>query len=145
MNVFWTTIDGRKIEIRWMQTKHLVNAFNKIIRDNGFDRRKVELRVSTRSTRKVPPDTLDAMYAELRVRGVYNWIHGLSQLHVPSIREKPVELCMLRALLDNDVDENFVDKFMGDPEGMTATILRDGLRYPNVIAKFAEYRMEGRC
>jgi hypothetical protein len=123
----WLTKDGRKLEIQWMQTAHLVNALNMVIRkrDDG-----------------IPPSCMP-LYTEAIARGAATHKENSFEFVVPKQRESMAELCMLRAIIDtpNAADE-FLDAFKADAEGFIATMpLNQAKLAQEVWTLFAKYRL----
>lgn len=132
----WTTQDGREIEIQWMQTSHLVHSFNMILRNNGLSRETV-----TRYVGRTHP-VIASMVREIRTRGCYSWRPDDTLVTV-NVRETPVQLCMLRAIIDSGDDPRIpVTDYLRNMDWYVNTITKRPNEYPRIITKFAEYRLE---
>jgi hypothetical protein len=139
MSAVWTTMDGRQIEIRWMQSQHLVHSLNMIMRKNRLTKRHLLTRND---------QLLNVFVTEVRERGLWQWAEApIEQLYVPTLRETPAQLCMLRAILDVKPKnwEDIIGLFKQNPEQYIAHVLSCAdPKWVPVVAKFTEYRLEGR-
>lgn len=133
----WTTQDGRKIPVSWMQSQHLCHAFKLAIRNNGLSRAGVMRHMLSADK----PDVLDYLTEELQVRGLLMWTDN-SQISISTIRETPAQLCMLRAIIDSGgVHALLVGAFMKDRQTMLEWILDKPAEHEDIIARFTEYRL----
>lgn len=134
----WTTQDGRTIEIKWMQSSHLVHSFNMILRKNRFKREHMD--------QFLKHATLGPMIDELKCRYLYSWRPD-DQLVPTKVRETPVQLCMLRALLDvwpmSDVGP--IKAFHKDPQGAIEQMLANPEKNARLLARFTLYRLDQKC
>lgn len=123
----WLTKDGRKLEIQWMQTAHLINALNMLIRKHETG---------------IPP-SCRPLYTEAIARGATAQKEGSFEFIVPKQRESMVELCMLRAILDTpNAADKFLDAFRADAKGFIATMpLNQAKLARDVWTLFAKYRL----
>ena len=145
----WTTDDGRVLDIRWMDSKHLVNAVNLISRNNRLDRVGVERVVLADKNAR-----FRAMVDEIRARRLWYWSYdankGYDQLQRPDFRETFEQMCLMRAYLDSGV------QWPGtlDPYGVLSCIrhqfesallsLQHAVRCGDgepILAKYMEYRL----
>lgn len=136
MNKVWKTEDGRTIEFRWMQSQHLVHAINLVLRTNNIDSEEWDKFKMHR--------TIGLGLQEIEHRGLNVWT-STAQLSVPSVRETPIQLCMLRALLDGrprPSREN-VNMFYANPdeyiEAMQQHRNEEGIS--ELWARFVAYRV----
>ena len=131
----WTTQDGRTIEIAWMASAHLVATLNMLMRNNRL----------MRSTLKMAPHTVRALYAEVQRRGLDHIVPHIAlydQFGVCKLRETPTQLCMLRAMLDTDqVGEKTLAEFQNDPQRVVEFFTSNAAIYGRLMAKFVEYRL----
>lgn len=138
----WTTMDGRTIPVRWMDSAHLVNSFNMLCRKNSMSRSDVGRRMAQPGN-----EVLKAMVNELRARMLYNWRPDLQldKSNVP--RETFTQLCMLRALIDCHYGPNEIELFRDYPDSSIEhwTSTADP-KWDRLKPKFFEYRLshEGR-
>lgn len=96
----WTDRQGRKHEIKWMDSLHLVHSANMMLRQN-----------KTWLTNAGLP-----MLEELCSRGLYFYQHAPPhQLVIPPYRESTIEMCMLRAILDTLGSGGLLKKFREGP------------------------------
>jgi hypothetical protein len=151
MSAVWTTNDGRHIEVRWMQSQHLVHSFNMLLRKHSLHRATVELRLRAVNRAR---DIVTHMVQELRDRGLYIW-KTQTELSIPDVRETPAQLCILRALIDANKSWPGILDFHGAKSCIwyqfdsaldqlqreAATGHKDACA---ILAKFTEYRLEGR-
>lgn len=138
--VLWITQDGRKIPVLWMTSKHLVYAFNMMLRKYGIERSTVRSHVRGNG------HVFDAMHDELQARGLMKWNGSNDQLCTSSVRETPAQLCMLRALIDVKPKncEEIIGHFYNAPDRMVEHINSHAdPKWMPVRAKFAEYRLAG--
>ncbi len=141
----WRTAAGENIQIRWMQSTHLVHTMNKVIRDNDISRHYLNL--LTRGSPRVKANIVLQLHDELKQRGLAVFESGPAQpqYKVPNVRETPTQLCILRAILDAEHAPKIpVSAFYENPQKVVDTILENGTLYPDLVAKFAEYRLEFR-
>jgi hypothetical protein len=104
----WTTNDGRALVIKWMDSQHIANSINMVIRKNKL--RKVDasimLELANADRDKAGNWAFASMGQELRDRGLFKWgtaadMDGLPpQLERPDMRESFEQLCLIRALID---------------------------------------------
>ena len=136
----WTTMQGDKIPIKWMDSIHLIHSFNMVCRKNS---------ITALNWQKWGDDkVMVAFVAELDSRGLLKWAsHSstFSQLDtVQVIRETPVELCMLRALIDTG-SPSLVKSFRRDRQRFIDQVIFDAqFGEPDAVrlnAKFVEYRL----
>lgn len=134
----WTTQDGRKIPIRWMESRHLVHSFNLLARRNNFGKSDVKL-----TMQRDKSGVVRAMVDELRARMLYNWRpdQQLDTSKLPA-RETPKQLCMLRALIDCGYGVEMLQLFREHPDASIEhwTSTADP-KWDRVKVKFVEYRM----
>lgn len=146
----WTTQAGETIEVRWMTTPHLIHSFNLVMRQNNFSRAKVERRMKLNKG-----DVFQAMYHEIAIRQQVRWRPD-DQLDINGIqRETPLQLAMLRALLDTryppaeevvrGIDsrpfDELIPSFYYRAQTVIDQVFADPVKYAPVITKFTEYRM----
>jgi hypothetical protein len=139
----WATQDGRSLDIRWMDSKHLVRSFNMLIRRNNM---------SVRAAERQDTMFFAAMRSELKSRGLWKW-EGNQIVIDPVSRETFKIMCMLRAMLDTNIvwppgremiavvtklrieGEAFINKVM---QAMHHDPHPDWYR---LVTKFTEYRL----
>lgn len=122
----WTTNDGRKLEVMWMDSAHLVNAVNLLIRRNPQLGTR-EAIVSRFTNQRV------SVWKEAVLRDLIVWVDDLLQLEVTAKRETLWELCLMHAQRQLDV-----------PLLYTAQELEDTTNRPlaqRIIAKATELRL----
>ena len=134
----WTTQDGRTVEIKWMQSSHLVHSFNMILRKNGLNRDHVK--------KYEHHAVLGPMISELKRRRLYTWQPD-DQLKPIKMRETPAQLCMLRALLDvlPAPDVKPIEAFYKDPQGAIEQMLANPHQNARLLARFTSYRLDPKC
>lgn len=133
----WTTQDGRKIPVKWMDSAHLVNSFNMLCRKNSLSRNQVNLMMQQAGN-----EVFKAMVNELRGRMLYNWRPD-GQLDTSKVpRETPAQLCMLRALLDCHYGPNEILLFRDHPDSSIQhwTSTADP-KWDRLKPKFVEHRL----
>jgi len=133
----WKTNDGRVLDIRWMDSVHLVNSFNMLCRKHGLSKDITYAAV-------MEGTTLPNMTNELKARGFYNWgINGqANQLIIPRHREKVQALCMFRAMMDHGMTDAAELFLYGDVPLEHYLSESDRLDMKEVIASYAAYRLE---
>jgi hypothetical protein len=126
----WKTLDGRVLVIKWMDSVHLVNSTNmQISKLTGFMYQRMAV-LTAKST----------LYPELKARRLWEEDKARSlKLVVPTHRETPVEMCVLRAILDTE--PALMQHWVDDREEITKLILGGGRRYQKIYLKFTEYRL----
>ena len=134
MNKVWKTQDGRFIEYRWMQSQHLVHAINLVLRQVGIDS---EEWYKFRTHRQI-----GLGIQEIEARGLDVWANK-EQLSVPLTRETPVQLCMLRALLDGRPRASVATMrmFYTNPDEFIDAIQRHCTEHEELWARFIAYRV----
>ena len=134
MNKVWKTQDGRFIEYRWMQSQHLVHAINLVLRQVGIDS---EEWYKFRTHRQI-----GLGIQEIEARGLNVWANK-EQLSVPLTRETPVQLCMLRALLDGRPRASVATMrmFYTNPDEFIDAIQRHCEGHEELWARFIAYRV----
>lgn len=84
---YWHTKDGKKLEIEWMDSVHIVNALNMLLRQGNTPQLVMKSHI----------------FKEAAKRGLVKMDVGNSvaaAIAVPNYRETPIDKCMMRALLD---------------------------------------------
>ena len=79
----WTTNDGQKLDVRWMDSVHLAHSFNLVLRRVGLTRGKTSTVYPEIMHRRMLPDNYDS-----------------APVAIPTERETPDEMCMLNAVLN---------------------------------------------
>lgn len=137
----WQTQDGRTLDIRWMDSLHLVHSFNMLCRKHSLSRESVMKLAGSTNNRMITN-----MVQELKSRRLMVWddLHE-SQLEKTGVqRESFVTLCMLRALLDTGLSGE-VKNLRRHPEHYIGQIherVKAGEpTWAKVITKFTEYRL----
>jgi hypothetical protein len=99
MNKTWTTAEGKTVEYAWMTSVHLVHTYNVLANRNDLTREQWPTLALN--------EQVGMMIQELKARGLVQWVNNgsgplerLDRLAVPEHRETPLQMCMLRALLD---------------------------------------------
>lgn len=136
----WKTREGRIIPVRWMASAHLIHAFNMAMRNNGMSSRDIPRVISNPKN-----DVFRAIWKEVNDRGLVSWHSSGTQLKATTLREKPAELCMLRAILDTKPEncEEIVEHFKQSPHTYIKHVLNCAdPKWTPVVAKFTEYRLE---
>lgn len=155
----WQTQYGRELDIRWMDTQHLTNSVNMVIRKNDLDRRKVEAMVRTP---QVMPGNLVFvnMVKELQARYPLEWtfvkrgVEESDQITCDTlVREDLKTMCLLRAMLDTNIHwPQVVERHVAmralrlAPESVFLSIEQHRVNNPHpdlfrLLAKFTEYRL----
>lgn len=139
----WETQDGRILDIRWMDSKHLVHSFNLACRRNLMSRQRID-----NMGEAMPWFT--NMREELKARFLYIWRPD-DQIHIDGLpRETLVAMCMLRAILDTKadapgiLDRHEVFKWLRqEPEVIfhAYEIEKHKPKFTPLFTKFAEYRL----
>ena len=134
MNKVWKTQDGRFIEYKWMQSQHLVHAINLVLRQSNIDS---EEWYRFRAHRQI-----GLGIQEIEARGLDVWANK-EQLSVPLTRETPVQLCMLRALLDGRPRASVatMHMFYANPDEFIDAIQRHCTEHEELWARFIAYRV----
>lgn len=102
----WTTQDGRVLVVKWMDSPHLVNSINLMIRQNRLRKVDASIRLELSSADRTKPGNwaFASMGQELRDRGLFRWANEGSlvfpQLERPHVRESFEQLCLIRAVID---------------------------------------------
>lgn len=109
----WTTNDGRRLEIIWMDSLHLYHSFRMVLR----------------AGKRNP-----ALEAELKVRGLM--VDGGTPR-----RETPAQMIWVRALIDSGHTKELT-RFYQDPEQFIASIMQARTPVEEKIVALAmQYRM----
>lgn len=131
----WRTNDGRVLDIRWMDSTHLVNSFNMLCRKHSLTLVNFEQRAPVSRD-----NILGNMADELRARGYFEWTPQFNQIAVPKTRESKQVLCMFRALVDHAMPETG-RQMLGHFGSVNEFLERFDV--PGVVvASFAAYRLE---
>jgi len=151
MSTTWTTQDGRVLEIKWMDSIHLVHSVNMLMRKNSLNH--LDLVKSLIMADK----SFGPMLQELKDRKLYAYdkLATPAQFTVPTHRESPIEMCMLRALIDTGIDDRIVRAdptfgwkvFRNNPEAHRNLVAGAASVSPACVVaelwvKFVEYRFE---
>ena len=156
----WTTNDGRTLDIRWMDTTHLTNTVNLILRKNSIDRRRLE-EALRKKAHNASTEAFLNMARELKARFQLDWRVQVKdgkehdQITCSTLaRESVKTMCMVRAMLDTNVFPGLCDRhetmkwLRHEPEVIFQQIENYAARPPvpedvaRLIAKFTEYRLE---
>jgi hypothetical protein len=124
---YWQTKDGRKLEVAWMDSAHLVNTLNMLFRTGNNPQAVMKT----------------AVYKEVARRGLMK-IENIGMttpiLVQPAHRETPIEMCMVRALLDNPDGHKYYLEFLKDRAAFMERAGQDPV-LTNVWQRFVKYRM----
>lgn len=141
----WTTQDGRVLDIRWMDSIHLVHSFNMIARKTNL---RVDAAMSVRGAITAELITMIAIRDEIKARQLmlFTAAKQPAQIVVPNAREDFKTLCMLRAILDVRPKlknlEEIVEHFKDAPGRYIEHVVSCAdPKWVPVVAKFAEYRL----
>ena len=133
----WKTQDGRTLDIRWMDSVHLVHSFNMLCRKHNLSSTNAEGAGMSGSF-------IYNMINELKARGYFEWggaqTPKYGQLVIPKYREKKAVLCMFRALRDHNIPTEATRVIQG--ETPVDLILGGNGPWEKVIASFVAYRLE---
>lgn len=157
MSATWTTNDGKVLDVKWMDSQHLINSINLIVRKNKLDRKKVDELVANTT----PPNKgFAAMVNEAKARHLWLWAwdsnKAIDQLQRPRHREDHNTMCLLRAMLDTGVTWpqvvngqmaiGFLQQspevtFMGIDQALADPAEKDNAALHTLVAKYTEYRL----
>lgn len=155
----WKTNDGRVLDIRWMDTQHLTNCVNLVMRNSSISRARVEQgwpRPHNQATA-----VFMNMVKELQARSPLEWTTKddgrvvLDQI-VPTtlMREDLKTMCLMRAMLDTNIHwpqvvsrHDAMRTLRMAPESVFLSIEQHRASNPHpdlfkLLAKFTEYRLE---
>lgn len=133
---FWMTQDGRRLDIRWMQSQHLAHSVNMVMRKSNIQFR------SLTAMRKVKPNPFVIMLRELDDRKILSEsVRAINQVHIYPLRETLLELCMLRAIIDTRRDPTpMLENFRAFPAEFIQSAISQ--QYDEaLVVKFTEYRL----
>lgn len=135
----WTTQDGRVLQIAWMDSSHLVNSFNMVVRKNNLNPAQ-----AARAGFDGRNQPFAALRDEIKSRQLYIWRPD-GQLVAQGVpREDFKTLCMLRAILDAKPAnvEEIVELFHRNPTSYSEHVLTCAdPKWTPVVTKFVEYRL----
>jgi hypothetical protein len=160
----WTTADGRALVIKWMDSQHIANSINMVIRKNNLKKvdASIMLELSGVDPHKAGHRAFAFMGQELRDRGLFRWGSELPtmapQLERPDMRESFEQLCLIRALIDTGKSwpgtTSFYDamsciryQFESAIVNLENCVRRQGFGYAianEILAKYIEYRLAPR-
>lgn len=117
----WTTLQGERLVVAWMDSVHLVHCVNLLLRRNP---QSPHFRVMETGVGK-----------EAERRGLWrNYDHHKRQLPAPTRRETKVEMCVYRACYDLKKLEWWI-RYQREPE-----CVKD--MPPKLVAQITKYRLE---
>jgi len=160
----WITNDGRVLDIQWMDSQHLANSINLVIRNSNLKKvdASIMLELSNADRNKSGNWAFASMGQELRDRGLFRWANEgtlvAPQLERPDVRESFEQLCLIRAVIDTGKSwpgtTSFYDamsciryQFESAMVDLENHARRQWVGYANanaILAKYMEYRLAPR-
>lgn len=140
MSGTWRTKQGEMLEIKWMDSVHLAHSLNLVL--NTLINGTALLARSPAEKYKWAVDRSE-LYAELNSRKLATFRLDEGKFEPPATRETPLQMCMLRAILETD-NGHALNVWNNDREytfDLIAGPNRTGYWEP-VYFKFAQYRLQ---
>jgi len=164
----WATNDGRVLVVKWMDSQHLANSINLVIRNNKLKKidASIMLELTGADPNKAGNWSFASMGQELRDRGLFQWrpvasvdsLQEVCQLMPPDTRESFEQLCLIRAMIDTGKSwpgtASYYDamsciryQFESAVAQLELCVRKQGFGYATaneILAKYMEYRLAPR-